>query len=128
MRLSRVYLTAICIVLLAGCGSFGQPKEKLVYERENVFIPIVCPPPSKPQPLKTKPLNPTAVQDQAGIWWVGFTPDEYGNMAINLEESIRFIKDQRGDIKYYATCVADFNKIVEDKNSEADTIEDEPDE
>jgi len=81
-----------------------------------VFIPVFCPTPIKPQSVKPKPLHPTAVQDQANVWWVGFTPSEYGNLAINTEESIRFIKDQNGVIAYYRTCIDDFNQIVDDKN------------
>ena len=76
----------------------------------------MCPDPIKPLPVKAKPLNPTAVQDKANIWWVGFTPDEYGNLAINTEESIRFIKDQNGVIRYYQSCIDDFNEIVREKN------------
>jgi len=100
-------------LFLTGCFS---AKEKIVYERVNNFIPVVCPAPIKPLPVKTKPLNPVAVQDKANVWWVGFTPDEYGNLAINTEESIRFIKDQNGVIRYYQSCIDDFNEIVEKKN------------
>ena len=101
-------------LFLVGCGF--APKEKIVYRQVNNFIPVVCPAPIKPLPVKAKPLNPTAVQDQAGVWWVGFTPDHYVNLAINTEESIRFIKDQSGVIRYYQSCISDFNEIVEQKN------------
>lgn len=101
-------------LFLVGCGF--SPKEKIVYRQVNNFIPVVCPAPIKPLPVRTKPLNPTAVQDKANVWWVGFTPDEYGHLAINTEESIRFIKDQSGVVRYYQSCIDDFNAIVEQKN------------
>lgn len=112
MMLRNSFLILVSL-FLTGCFS---AKEKIVYERVNNFIPVVCPAPIKPTPTNSKPINPTAVQDQAGIWWVGITPDEYGNLAINTEDSIRFIKDQTGIIKYYRTCIDDFNEIVEKKN------------
>lgn len=86
---------------------------------ENVYLPVLCPSPMKPMPVNTRAVNPMAVQDQAGVWWVGISPDEYGNLSYNTESSIRFIKDQRGDLEYYRTCIDDFNKIVEEKNAKA---------
>lgn len=113
-----VVIAAVVCIALALTGCFSS-KDKIVYERVNVFIPVVCPPPIKPLPVRTKPVNPNAVQDQAGIWWVGISPDEYGNLAINTEESIRYIKDQAGVVRYYRACIEDFNEIVEEKNAKA---------
>ena len=81
----------ILVSLLSGCFS---AKEKIVVKVQNNYAEIVCPDPMKPVPTNSKPINPEAIQDKAGIWWVGITPDEYGNLAINTEDSIRFIKDQ----------------------------------
>ncbi|MCP3671216.1 MAG: hypothetical protein GY814_12445, partial [Gammaproteobacteria bacterium] len=62
---------------------------------QNVYAEVICPDPAKPLRVVTKPTPPEAIQDQAGVWWVGFTPEHYKHMAINAESSIRFIKDQK---------------------------------
>lgn len=110
----KILLSLILVSLLSGCFA---PKEKIVVKTQNVYAAIVCPDPQKPQPIRTKPINPKAIQDQAGIWWVGLSPDEYGNLAINTQETIRFIKDKNGDIEYYKKCIIDFNTLVEKKNA-----------
>jgi hypothetical protein len=111
-----ILVVLILVSLLSGCFS---AKEKIVVKTALVHTPIVCPAPMKPQPIKTKPINPKAIQDQEGIWWVGLSPDEYGNLAINTEESIRFIKDQNGVVSYYQSCIFDFNETVEGLNGKA---------
>jgi hypothetical protein len=108
-----ILVVLILVSLLSGCFS---AKEKIVVKTTLVHTPIVCPAPMKPQPIKTKPLNPKAIQDQESVWWVGLSPDEYGNLAINTEESIRFIKDQNGVVRYYQGCISDFNETVERLN------------
>ena len=110
----RLVSILILVSLMAGCGF--APKEKIVYQQVNNFIPVICPAPMKPLPINSKPLVPIAVQDKANVWWVGFDPNHYGNLAINTEETIRFIKDQNGVIRYYRQCIDDFNKIVDEKN------------
>ena len=98
------------IVLLSGCALFG---EKVVTEQKALYIPIVCPDPPKPTPIKTRKIEPRAIIDQAGLAWVGLTPQHYENLAINTQETIRYIKGQNGNLAYYQKCISDFNENID---------------
>jgi hypothetical protein len=101
---------------ISGCALFP---EKVVVKQKNLYLPIICPDPPKITPIVTNKLEPRAIIDKAGLSWVGLTPQHYQNLALNTQETIRFIKGQNGTIKYYRSCIMDFNlKIEELKNAE----------
>lgn len=105
---------------LAGCSLF-QPE--IVTVTKNNYLTVTCPDYPPPQPIEPKPIKPRAVFDQTGIAWVGLTPTDYEHLAINTQETIRYIKDQKGQVKYYRDCVVDFNAKIEElraKESEKD--------
>jgi len=109
MRLSR-YLLVPCLVLLTGCSLFG---EKVVVRQQSVYLPLICPDPPKPAPISPHKIEPRAIIDKNGLAWVGLTPQHYQNLAINTQETIRFIKGQNGNLKYYRGCIVDFNVRIE---------------
>jgi len=125
MRLSRVYLGCIYI-LLSGCSIWGG--EKIVVKNVPVYVPVVCPDTSPPNPIITRPIKPRAIKDMAGIWWVALTPEDYQNLSINTKETIRFIVDQRGVVEYYRECIITFNGKIENLRNEADQIRGQIDE
>ena len=119
--MSRLLISLILSSFLIGCAS--KPEPRIVTEHIPVYIDIVCPDPNAPNPISTRPVRPKAIQDRAGIWWVGLEPEDYQNLAINTKETIRYIKDQKAQIRYYQQCVSDFNSELEKKRGEDDDVE-----
>lgn len=115
MNLNRLLSSFLILVSLTGCSMFG---EKVVVQRENLYLPINCPAPPKPTPIVTQKIEPRAVIDQAGLAWVGLTPQHYENLAINTSETIRFIKSQNGIIRYYQGCITEFNETIDELRQE----------
>lgn len=115
-------LSSVFIVLqsvaITGCGLFSP---KVITERHNNYIAIICPDPIKPRPIVTAVIEPRAVIDQTGMAWVGLTPQHYGHLAVNTQETIRYIKDQHGVVKYYRTCITDFNESIEKLKDEEES-------
>ena len=110
-------LLLLSSLLLSGCSMWG---EKVVVQRQNVYLAVICPDPPKPAPIKTRKIEPRAVIDKAGLAWVGLTPQHYENLAINTQETIRYIKGQKGNIAYYQDCITDFNERIDELKRESD--------
>ena len=107
---------ALQSIALSGCALFG---EKVVVQKQNLYLPIICPDPPKPAPIVTREIEPRAVVDQAGLAWVGLTPQHYENLAINTQETIRYIRGQNGNLRYYRECITDFNQRIEELKRES---------
>ena len=103
-------LLLLSSVVLSGCALFG---EKVVVRQHNLYLPIVCPNPPQPTPIKAQKIEPRGIIDKSGTAWVGLTPQHYQNLSINTQETIRYIKNQRGNIRYYRTCIVDFNESID---------------
>ena len=102
----------ICSLLLSsGCALF--PKDRVVVQRDNVYLAIVCPDPARPAQITTRKVRPQVIEDKIGIFWVGLTPQDYENLAINTQETIRYIKDAHGVTAYYRDCIVRFNENIE---------------
>lgn len=123
MNLKR-FLSSILVLHLgaiSGCSMFG---EKVVVQKQNLYLPIICPDPPKSVPIVTNKIEPRAIVDKSGLSWIGLTPQHYQNLSLNTQETIRFIKSQNGTIKYYRSCIMDFNLKID----ELKAGEEEPDE
>ena len=99
------------LLLSSGCSFFQ--KDRVVVQRDAVYLAILCPDPAKPAQITTRKVRPQVVEDKVGIFWVGLTPQDYENLAINTQETIRYIRDQHGVVGYYRKCVTDFNAEIE---------------
>ncbi|MCP3674509.1 MAG: hypothetical protein GY829_08590 [Gammaproteobacteria bacterium] len=99
-------LLLLSVILMSGCSLF-QPE--IVVQTELVYTKVTCPDYPAPAGIHMMPVKPRAIQDVDGLVWVGFTPRHYGDMGINHQEFIRYIKAQKGQIKYYHSCIIDFN-------------------
>ena len=65
----------------------------------------------------TAKVEPKAVMDAEGVWWIALTPEHYENLAINVQESIKYIKNQQSVIVYYRSCINDFNEKINELKS-----------
>lgn len=109
------YLLIFALLLSSGCSLF--PKDRVVVQRDAVYLPILCPDPAKPAQITTRKIRPQVIEDKVGIFWVGLTPGDYENLAINTQETIRYIKDAHGVTAYYRKCIVDFNAEIEKKKA-----------
>ncbi len=113
------YLLIFALLLSSGCTLFD---ERVVVQHDNVYLAVLCPDPAKPAQITTRKVRPQVVEDKVGIFWVGITPQDYENLAINTQESIRYIKDLHGVVSYYRQCITDFNQAIEEKQQAADDL------
>lgn len=101
------------LLLSSGCSIFGGPDERVVVKTNNVYLPILCPDPAAPAAITTLKVRPQVIEDKIGLFWVGLTGKDYENLAVNVQETIRYIKDQKAVTAYYRQCITDFNKQIE---------------
>lgn len=106
----------LSLLLSSGCSMFD---ERIVVKTEAVYLPIVCPDPAKPAQITTRKIRPQVVEDKIGIFWVGLTPGDYENLAINTQETIRYIRDQHGVVSYYRACIVGFNSKLDELKAAA---------
>jgi len=98
-------MVILLLVTLIGCGN----KETTVIEvKEKVKIECGLEP--KADKVKMLPVSPHAIKDKADIGWVGITPREYGNLAINWKTVIKVVKGKNNIITFYVECIDNFNK------------------
>lgn len=116
MKFCLLFICGLVLVSISGCSLF--PKERVVVQKELIFIKIVCRTISETIGIVTRPIRPKAIEDKAGIFWVGLSPTDYANLAINTKETIRYIKDQKNVVKYYQDCMIDFNIEIERQQDE----------
>jgi hypothetical protein len=93
------------LLVLAGCVTVDKPYP--------VRHKIECPDPVKSKPIHPKPIHPTVISDVNGNWWIALSSEYYKNLAGNTDETIRYIKDQKGVIVYYRQCIIDFNENID---------------
>jgi hypothetical protein len=118
MKLKLLLLSSI--LLLSGC--WFSPK--IVVQTKMAYTKVTCPDYPAPTSVRMLEVKPRAIVDIDGLAWVGFTPNDYGNIGINFQEVIRYIKAQKGQTKYYRDCILDFNVEIE----RLQDLEQQPDE
>ena len=109
------FLLIFALLLSSGCSIFAKPK--VVVQKEPVYLAIVCPDPARPAAITTIQVRPQVIEDKIGIYWVGLSAKDYEALSINIQETIRYIKDQKGQVTYYRDCVINFNALIEQRKS-----------
>ncbi len=104
------YLLILTLSLSSGCTLFD---EKVVVQKEPIYLAVICPDPAQPAAITTLKVRPQVIEDKVGIFWVGLSAKDYENLSINIQESIRYIKDSRGQTKYYRSCIIAFNENID---------------
>ena len=113
-----IKLTIISLLLAAtsGCSLFTEYVDKPY----PVYTKINCDYELKIEGVHPLPVEPRVISDKNNNWWVAMSGQDYENLAINTQETIRYIKDQKGVIQYYRDCTSQFNDAVDEFNSVAD--------
>lgn len=104
------FLPLISVLLISGCSLF-QPE--VVVQTKMSYTKVTCPDYPQPVGVKMLPVEPRGIFDTDGIAWVGLTPQQYGNLSVNLQEMIRYMKSQKGQTSYYRSCLVDFNSEID---------------
>jgi hypothetical protein len=103
------------LLLLSSCAS---TEPRVVVQKEPVYFEVVCPDPAKPAAIVPLKVRPQVIEDKIGIFWVGLTAKDYEALAVNIQEIIRYIKNQQGQVDYYRTCIVDFNQSLRDRSGQ----------
>ena len=116
MRVIKLVVLVLVVLFLVGC-SWGETK---IAQHAN-YIPILCEEAPTVTPIITGKVHPRVVEDKYGIFWTGMTARDYENLSGNLQESIRYIKEQKAVSQYYKDCITDFNEQIKRSQIKADS-------
>jgi len=79
------------------------PPEKIVVYKDRA-VRIVCPRPPDPEPVTMLEWEPTIITSESGEVWVASSPKHYENMALNMQELLRFIRNRSSIVEYFEKC------------------------
>jgi len=105
MKLNNKLLNSLLIlIVLAGCTNKPTSTEPI-----ETPIPIISAP--SITPVNMKPVEFIVVTDntldklkEKKVWYA-ISVDSYENLATNLQDMLRYIKDQQAQIEYYKANV-----------------------
>lgn len=55
-------------------------------------------------------VEPRAIQDTAGDYWVGLTPQHYENLGKNMIEIFAHLQQRKLQVRYYRECIERHNE------------------
>ena len=98
----------LCISLfLIGCQ---HTPEKIV-TTNYVLIKVECQDFGRIDPVDTLPVIFVNARTDDGYNVLGLRGDMYSNLAINIDEALRYITEQKMSIAYYKACIERHNSI-----------------
>jgi len=101
--ITRVILILIVSVALSGCfWKKDEIKPTIVVQHKTICID-----PPKSSKVFMREVEPIAVKDDLGIWWVGITPKHYENLSLNIDDMFGAIKQKNAIIDYYRKCITE---------------------
>jgi len=100
----KISLFVISICLLYGCSSI-QEKSINVSSKQKINCSSL-----EIQKLILLKVKFNIVFDESGERYAGLDGKNYGNLSKNMQAIIKGIKQLKGGIQLYKTCIADFNQ------------------
>jgi hypothetical protein len=102
--ISRIIFVLIVSLTLSGC--FWNTKETI---KATVVVQkkTICIDPPQSSKVLLKEVEPIAVKDELGIYWVGITPKHYENLSQNISDMFVGLKQKNAIIEYYKKCLED---------------------
>jgi hypothetical protein len=98
----RLIISVLVLAALIGCSN---TQNEILVEPVKTTIAIVKA--AKPGPVQLKPVEFIVVtkdnstkMDKERVWYA-FTVASYENLAFNIQEMLRVIREQKAAIKYY---------------------------
>ena len=100
-------LTFIPFLFLVGCGWFNS-KPDVVINTDHINV---CVNPPKADPVIMREVSPLIIKDSSSdLIFVGILPKEYENLASNIQEMLKHIRQQNAIIEYYKGCYSEKKK------------------
>jgi len=98
-------LLAFCVVpFLASCAS-NKTKVEV-----SQHIGLECGAEPKVDRLHMRKVEPWVIEDNAGITWIGISPDHYENLSTNIADIKKQLKQRVAVNEFYRDCIEDFNE------------------
>jgi len=101
--ISSIILILLISVTLSGC--FWD--KKVVKAEVVVQHKTVCIDPPKATVVFMRKVDPIAVEDKLGVYWVGISPQHYENLSQNIDDMFGGIKNKNDIIEYYQKCLTE---------------------
>ena len=101
----RLIIICFSLLLLSGCFNHTVKPEIVKVRTE-----VVCPNLIDPLPITPYPVEFKAIKDINGIYYLGLDGKNYSNLAINSEELLRYITQQKIHINTLEECIVLHNK------------------
>ncbi len=98
--------------MLSGC--FWNNKE-VIKATVVVQSKTICIDPPQSSRVIMRKVEPIAVKDELGIYWVGITPQHYENLSQNIDDMFGGIKQKNAIIDYYQKCLKETPKDATEK-------------
>lgn len=108
--LNNLKLKVASIILLgalAGCGSTSEVTTSV----QNPVLKPIDPAPINTKQVSFKVINSSTIDsiDINTNSWYAVNAKGYENLAYNMQEILRYVKEQRAVIEYYETTAIDNN-------------------
>jgi hypothetical protein len=78
-------------------------------------VPVVCSEAPKAEPLELRRVEPRAVKDEDGDYWVGLTPRHYENLSKNMADILGHIQERTVISAHYKHCIDRHNKKADEQ-------------
>lgn len=99
------YIIISMLIFLGGCSTtLKQPPPETIIVYQDRKVKIVCPLPPDPEPVTMLAWVPTLIETESGEIWVATTIKHYENMAINIQDILRFIRNRSSIVEYFEKC------------------------
>ena len=99
MNRARLFLSSALALLLVGCP--WNDRAPLIEDP----LPIICETWAKPDALNLKDTPPTLVQNKAGAWGFWFSPDDYADLAENIQAMARWMGQSKAIRNKLVECI-----------------------
>lgn len=101
--ISRFILILIIPIIISGCfWKKDEIKPTIIVQHKTICIN-----PPKSTKIFMRKVDPMAVKDDLGVYWVGITPQHYENQSLNIDDMLGGIKQKNAIIEYYQKCIAE---------------------
>jgi len=98
--MSKLLILFFSAIFLSGCFSTAPRKVDVVTSKIETCIS-----PPKAEKIVMKKVDPVAIKDEYGVYWIGITPRQYENSSLNHENFLKYIKQQNAVVNYFKECI-----------------------
>lgn len=106
MKLNNLIALVACLFLISGCSILDKKRTTIVKQEPFMLVHPSSPDEVTMREVKWKVLTPEIAErmletDKDKFVFIALTPDHYENLSLNMQEIIRYMKEQKQIIFYY---------------------------